>query len=261
MILSHFNLTKTLIFSIKLFLQFKLILVLQFCWPIPLFGRNNFEISGEIIQSWDAILATCYEGMRTKEAEDAGRKSERERERERRVEKARKTKRSKRICDLAAARTRPSRLPSRRLLSPIAGFFVVVRRCRWDRSRREESIVGDYGKPPVPEPEADQRCRLLRWRSDPREIITRPFVRPFRPDGPVSFTPVHKPFSAEAEARGGGIGSPLARGDRLITWKLRKRLETPHRRDDAGYLHRSARIVPAGLERATKNAHGIIRSD
>lgn len=165
----------------------------QFCWAIPLYSRNSFKINGEIIQSLMRYSQRVTNERQRNANERSGRCGEKERARERKVEKARKTKKSKRICDLAAARTRPSRLPT---ISPIAGFFVVVRRCRWDRSRREKSIVGDYGKPPVSGPEADQRCRLLRWRSDPREIITRPSVRPFRPDGPVSFAPVYKTFSA-----------------------------------------------------------------
>jgi len=74
--------------------------MLQF-WPIPLFGRNSFEISGEIIQSWDAILETCYEGMRTKEAEDAGRKSEREREKSREGEKDEEEQKNLRPCRCA----------------------------------------------------------------------------------------------------------------------------------------------------------------
>lgn len=128
---------------------------------------NNFKISERIIwfSTRDAhdVLRRRGRGTRTREAEDA------EWERGRRE---RKTKRSKRICDLAMPWTRP-RLPAADF-SHLSGFSVVIRRCRWDRSRREERIVGDYGKPPVPVPEADQKCRLLRWRSDPREIITRP---------------------------------------------------------------------------------------
>lgn len=73
------------------------------------------------------MSATCYEGE-AEEREREKRKMQRERAREKSGGDERKTKRNKRICDLAAPRTRP-RL-SVADFSHLSGFSVVVRRCR-----------------------------------------------------------------------------------------------------------------------------------
>lgn len=185
--------------------------MLQFCRPIPLYGRNSFKINGEIIQPSMRYSQRVTKKRQRNANERSGRCGEKERARERKVEKARKTKKSKRICDLAAARTRPSRLPAadhlshRRLLRggsplPVRSLPPRGEHRRWLWEAPGSRTGGRSEMPPSAMTERSSRNN-------------HPSVRPSVPSGQSCFLRAGiQNFLGLAEIRSGGIDSPLARG-------------------------------------------------